>query len=656
MDNPRNEKSMGDEPLDEIARALETQRDAMDRWLRAQDRDRARIEKRLMAIENILTQLASAYLEDRHVVRTRGGEALGLIISLLRRVEYLAGVFVLMAERLMAGIGLLKIPVAFLRRLTNPMGVTVSHDRTERTTGELLKGREVLQRFTSEEDGLQAVFLKVGTFGRANSCRLVMSLLNDQGEEVRRVAVQASTLEDNRVTSFSFPPLWGSAGKVYTLRLMSPDGAKGNAVTLWYRCADATGKVLIDGKTKKGDLFYNMRHAARRRLKTGQADLLIVTPDRVGPVRMGIGMRHWSLAKALASRGLRVSLASTQWVGQDVEGEGFAVHAVEDGEALMRLAKKHRAILVQGDVLPRYRTLEQSDLHIIVDLVTPIHIEDLAKDESLYPQSLAKIELGLRRGDFFICGNERQRLYWLGHLAALGRIGKDSYEADPELRDLIDVVGFGIEDQPPKGSKGLLKGSDEIGDGDFLLTWFGGLWDWLDPLTVIKGVVLAHRQNERVKLWFPSYRSLSGQVTKMAQDALKLSESLGALGRCIIFHEMPIAYEGRGAYLAECDAGVVCQASNLETQLSARTRVLDYLWAGLPTLINSGDAWAEVIEREGLGLVVDDSTEERWAEAVLYLANNEEAVADMRENVAKARLNYRWTQVVRPLEKHLLAI
>ncbi|HYZ08436.1 MAG TPA: hypothetical protein VE709_07600, partial [Pseudonocardiaceae bacterium] len=37
----------------------------------------------------------------------------------------------------------------------------------------------------------------------------------------------------------------------------------------------------------------------------------------------------------------------------------------------------------------------------------------------------------LRRGDFFLCASERQRHFWLGHLAAIGRLSPTLYDADP---------------------------------------------------------------------------------------------------------------------------------------------------------------------------------------------------------------------------------
>ena len=55
----------------------------------------------------------------------------------------------------------------------------------------------------------------------------------------------------------------------------------------------------------------------------------------------------------------------------------------------------------------------------------------------------------LALGDFFLCASERQRDFWIGALHTAGRINPQTYAADPTLRSLIDVVPFGLPDEPP---------------------------------------------------------------------------------------------------------------------------------------------------------------------------------------------------------------
>ncbi len=58
--------------------------------------------------------------------------------------------------------------------------------------------------------------------------------------------------------------------------------------------------------------------------------------------------------------------------------------------------------------------------------------------------------------------------------------------------------------------------------------------------------------------------------------------SSGALGTSVFFNPDWVAYEDRGDYLLEADAGVSTHFAHIETEFAFRTRILDYLWAGLP--------------------------------------------------------------------------
>ena len=56
----------------------------------------------------------------------------------------------------------------------------------------------------------------------------------------------------------------------------------------------------------------------------------------------------------------------------------------------------------------------------------------------------------LRRGDFFLCASDKQRDFWLGQLAATSAASTRRYDADESLRGLLDVVPFGVPDEPPE--------------------------------------------------------------------------------------------------------------------------------------------------------------------------------------------------------------
>ena len=132
------------------------------------------------------------------------------------------------------------------------------------------------------------------------------------------------------------------------------------------------------------------------------------------------------------------------------------------------------------------------------DLYAPALVEaaaNLAEEDAgdrsdgiRYEEVVATTRVALLLGDAFLCASERQRDHWLGALAALGRVSPEVYAGDPALRSLVAVVPFGLDPAPPgpgPAVKGVLPG---IAPSDRLLLWGGGIWNWFDPLTVIRAV------------------------------------------------------------------------------------------------------------------------------------------------------------------------
>jgi SAM-dependent methyltransferase/glycosyltransferase involved in cell wall biosynthesis len=516
--------------------------------------------------------------------------------------------------------------------------------------GELLAGHVIEQTFSCTQDGLAALALKLGTFHRQLHSSLHLSVCDAAGRCLREVQTSTCRFRDNHLHYLTFPPLAESRGKTFTLRLTSPDATVENAVTVWARPGTGRG-LCLNGRPRKQELVFKPLYLSP---SSGQRDLLLICPDHLGRIRIGIGMRHWEIARALTARGVSVTLATPHPFDADLRGDGFPLVHVGSTETLLDLAIRHRNVMIQGDILVRFPALYDSNLPIVVDMITPMHIENFDRPPAEYEYSQQLLAEALRRGDFFVCGNERQRLHWLGMLAGLGRLPFQAKAEHPELRHLIDLVPFGIPDAPAVKTRPVLKGvRPGIGPDDFVLTWFGGIWDWLDPLPIVRAIGAAWKHEPCIKLFFSAYRQPNGAVSNMAQRVHDLTEKLGLLDRCVFFNEYPVPFDERADYLLETDAGILCQARNLETQMSARTRVLDYLWADCPLLINDGDEWAQSIRQHGLGIVVEENREELWMEAILRLCHDKEGRARMRANIGRLKQQLRWSVCVEPLVQFL---
>ncbi len=122
----------------------------------------------------------------------------------------------------------------------------------------------------------------------------------------------------------------------------------------------------------------------------------------------------------------------------------------------------------------------------------------------------------LRRGDFFLCASDKQRDFWLGQLAAVGRINPATYDGDENLEDLLAVVPFGVTDEPPRHTRPVLRGVvPGIGDDDKVILWGGGIYNWFDPLTLLRAVDKLRRRMPEVRLYFLGLKHPNPHVGEM---------------------------------------------------------------------------------------------------------------------------------------------
>ena len=108
-------------------------------------------------------------------------------------------------------------------------------------------------------------------------------------------------------------------------------------------------------------------------------------------------------------------------------------------------------------------------------------------------------------------------------------------------------------------------------------------------------------------------------------------------------------YAERVNFLLESDIGVYCHLDHVETAFSFRTRILDYLWSGLPIVCTGGDSFAGLVENEGLGRTVPAQDPQALADALVEVLTDAAAAKTMRDNVLRVRERYRWSVVLRPL-------
>lgn len=385
----------------------------------------------------------------------------------------------------------------------------------------------------------------------------------------------------------------------------------------------------------------------------------MISHDLVGPHMAGPGMRYWELSRVLAQHG-PVILAAPD--GSSAPGTGAAVslqvYVRGHADRLRPLVDDAQVIVAPGDVLLEFPFLLDVDRYLVMDGYDPHSFESLAWNEGLDLDSrlatqgerLRVLAMQCGVGDFFICASERQRMLWLGWLEAAGRVNPWTYDDDRTLRKLIDVVPTGIPSAPPRRTAPLVRDViPGIGPEDRLLVWGGGIWNWLDPLTLIKAVGRVAEACPTIRLYFPGprhpYREFVPDMA-MRGAAVQLSEDLGLTGKHVFWGDW-VPYDERQNYLIEADVGCSLHFETVESYFAFRTRVLDYVWAGLPMVVTQGDATSELVEHYGLGLVVDYMDVNGVTQAILQLLSTPKG--HFRDRFAQAQCERRWECSAEPL-------
>jgi glycosyltransferase involved in cell wall biosynthesis len=228
------------------------------------------------------------------------------------------------------------------------------------------------------------------------------------------------------------------------------------------------------------------------------------------------------------------------------------------------------------------------------------------------------------------------------------------YQIDPCLRNLVDVVPFGLTQAKPKHTKGAIKGVvPGIGAEDKILLWSGGIWDWFDPLTVIKAVERCHSRLPELRLFFMGMKSPNPvvDVMPMAVEARNLAERLNLLDKVVFFNETWVDYEDRANYLLEADAAVSAHFDTIETRFSFRTRILDNLWARLPILTTQGDQLAELIAAHKAGISLPYEDVGAWARAIEKVTSDRSFNTSCRESSGQLAQQFTWDKTAEPLLK-----
>lgn len=396
------------------------------------------------------------------------------------------------------------------------------------------------------------------------------------------------------------------------------------------------------------------------RISSSTPRLLIISQDIVDKKMAGPGIRYLEMARALADS-LDVTLAMPGETSLEVSEIQLIPYRFEQPGPLKALAETCEVLLISSFILDKFPFLNNLPARRVIDLYDPIVLENLHLYQgepldfqlSLNSQAIQNMNHLVSRGDFFICGNERQRDFWVGVLTSCGRINPYTFARDASLCSLIDIVGVGFPDRIPVHHPFLRGVHPAFPVEAQIVLWGGGIWDWLDPLSLVNAwpQVLSHHPQARLVFLGTRHPNPDAPRHKMADATESLATEIGQNGHTIFFHEW-LSTEDHESLLCEANVGVALHSLHVETRYSIRTRVLDYLWAGLPVLISDGDVTSEWVRQYHIGAVVPPMDVDAIAKALITLLSTPKDY--WLPAFAPLAQKFSWSHVIEPLKRYCL--
>jgi glycosyltransferase involved in cell wall biosynthesis len=385
--------------------------------------------------------------------------------------------------------------------------------------------------------------------------------------------------------------------------------------------------------------------------------VLLISPDTIAKKMTGPGIRYYNFAKELAKTLEVILFIPNKNTDFNLQSEKFKVIEGNKKE-LENYAKIVDSIVMQGIALRLYPFLKKIKKPKVVDIYDPITLENLElrkfvnfKDRLTYHETdLDLILEQLSIGDYFVCSSEKQKDYWLGMLSAINRVNPATYSDNIQMKKLIGVVPFGLDNKEPVKTKQVLKGVwPNINKDDKVIIWGGGIWNWFDPLTLIESMNVICKKRKDIKLFFMGIGHPNMNCdTTVAEECIKKSKEYGLYNENIFFNDW-VEYSERQNFLLEADLGVSTYFNNLETRFSFRTRILDYLWCDLPMVLTKGDYMSELVDDSKLGLCHNEKDYDELAKDIIKMLNDDEIYKESKKNISNLKEQFKWKNVVKPL-------
>ena len=352
--------------------------------------------------------------------------------------------------------------------------------------------------------------------------------------------------------------------------------------------------------------------------------VVVHTPDVVGDRMAGPGIRAFHIARELARHFPTTLIAKFE--GSEPEG----VPVIEHGTDAARAAMREASVLV-GQPARGFGKRRRGQ-RVVYDLFDPTVLE-LRELYGSMPSVRQRVHLAaewwrlssaLMSADLLVCAARKQREF---------------YEKLQSGNAPWIEVPFGIDRDDMRACP---KPQDAI------VVWGGGIWEWLDPGTAVDAIVRLNADGFRAKLLFLGRARPNRNLIDRRRDD-RFDALLARGGGHVSANDEWVPYRERLAWLRSGKIAIMLHRRTTEADYSIRTRLFDAIAAGIPVVASAGGFAAELVEQEGLGVVVAPGDVAAVAGAIRRLLSDDETYSRCVESLERIRPRFAWEVVTRPL-------
>ncbi|HEU4521237.1 MAG TPA: glycosyltransferase, partial [Thermoanaerobaculia bacterium] len=110
-----------------------------------------------------------------------------------------------------------------------------------------------------------------------------------------------------------------------------------------------------------------------------------------------------------------------------------------------------------------------------------------------------------------------------------------------------------------------------------------------------------------------------------------------------------VPYRDRGAFFERYDVALLTFPQSIETDLSMRTRIYDYLWGGLPVVTSSATGTDQILQRYKAGSVLAAGGAEAFATEIIRVLQDGRRREEMVAGATRFVRDHQWPNALAPL-------